>query len=103
MSKYRATQLGVMLETIMFKEKISQGELAKKIGVSQCTISRIIRGQYNHLRNFTVLACKNMPQYFNEQDTKKMELYSQKWMKVYASKLPREDVDHIIEKLLETS
>lgn len=101
MSKYRATQLGVWLEIIMFKEHMSQGDLAKKIGCSQSLISCIVRGQYNHLRNFRVKACKNMPQYFDELETRRMELHSQKWIKVEPKKFSKRDIEYIVDKIAE--
>lgn len=98
----RTTQLGVYLELIMYKEKWSQEELAKRCGVSQATISRIIRGKFKECKRFVACACKNAPQYFEPRFSKNMAYHSFRKLEIDTRSLPKEDIDRIIDQLIDS-
>lgn len=101
--KYRPTQLGVYLEIIMYKEKMTQAELAKRIGCHQSTISRIVQGNYSACPRFVAMACKNCPTYFDKKYVQNLAYHSYKKISVNPKVLNEKDLEYIIGRLVEYS
>lgn len=97
MAKYRPTPLGVYVEALLFKEKMTQKDLAEKIGVSPSEVCGVVNGKRNAHRKFVAMACARWPEYFEPEFIKTLEYNSRKKVLFKTGTMKPERREKIIE------
>lgn len=99
MAKYRPTPLGVYIEAFLFKNKMTQAEFARKIGVSPASVNQAIKGIGNAHRKIVACACANLPDEFPSEYIHTIEYRSRTSVSFRTKNMKPERRDMLIEKV----